>query len=191
MGNFITKRFVQLTYNQSGSTLFADGNSYINTRTAYKLVGQTADEAELVAYTGNSANYDQISKDSVVFVDFPDGTTGIITHLKFYSRLSDLQASGSTGIKVFKYNGGSGGHGRSVDDRLPSESSEDLGFQRWDVVAFVNTYTGVLNNFDLAVCTDAYPDSDGSGNVTYRYTWVPVYSWNETDWAAAQSSMNS
>lgn len=180
----ITNRFVHLTYSQAASTTVFEDAAQSN---YYKLDGQTADEAELVAYSGSTTDYTIIPSNAVVFVEFNDGTTGIITHTKFYSKLSDLNNSG-TGIKVLYTND-------SPDspyyEQPPTESSEDLGVQDWDVVALVSNYTGVLSDFKLLVCTSAYSSDDGSGNVTYYYSWVPVYQWNTADWANVQSNMTA
>jgi len=184
----INNRFVHLTYQQAASsTLFMDTVEEQGGTNYYQLDGQTADEAELVQYSGSHTDYTLISKEAIVFVDFPDGTTGIITHLKFYSKVSELSNSG-IGIKVLYTND-------SPDspyyEQPPTESSEDLGVQDWDVVALVSNYTGVLSDFKLLVCTSAYSSDDGSGNVTYYYSWVPVYQWNTADWANVQSNMTA
>lgn len=175
MAGKITNRFVHMTYNQYVSTTaFVDGSDL----NYYKLNGQTADEAELVEYTGSTNGYTLIPPEAVVFVDFPDGTTGIITHLKFYSKLSELNDSGLPNVKVYEYSNGQ--YESSAENRLPTETYEDLGVKRWDVVAFVNTYTGVLNNFELAVCLDASTDTDSSGELIYTYTWKVVSTWPDS-----------
>ena len=184
----INNRFVHLTYQQAASsTLFMDTVEEQGGTHYYQLDGQTADEAELVQYSGSHTDYTLIPSSAIVFVEFSDGTTGIITHLKFYSKVSDLRNSG-IGIKVLTT---SDDPGNMYYEQPPTESSEDLGVQDWDVVALVNNYTGVLNDFLLLVCTSASSSDDGSGNVTYYYSWVPVYQWNTADWANVQSNMTA
>ena len=178
----ITNRFVHLTYSQAASTTVFEDATQSN---YYKLDGQTADEAELVAYSGSTTDYTIIPSNAVVFVEFNDGTTGIITHTKFYSKLSDLNNSG-TGIKVLSSD--------QYGEGLPTESYDDLGVQYWDVVAFYNNYSSAVNWFDIAVCTEVSTYTDGSGETVYRYMWTPVYHWPTVplaDWANAQSDMTA
>ena len=96
MSDYINKRFVHLTHDATGKTLFNDG-LVVSAENYFVLTGSTAEEATFVQATLTSnetynglRGYTVIPTTAVVFVDFPDGTTGIISHMKFYSKLDEL-----------------------------------------------------------------------------------------------------
>lgn len=186
MAAFITKRFVHLTHAQAGETVFADAETDDETSHFYDLVGSSVTEAELVEHTGTPyGSATAIPPTAVVFVDFPDGTTGIISHLKFYSKLDELgggsEPTGAEGIKVIE----------SEDMTFPSETQTDLGINTGDVVALRNNYSGSYNGFALAICTSASSYED-SGTMHYNYYWQEVYRWpNSMGWADATTPLGS
>jgi hypothetical protein len=120
-----------------------------------------------------------------VFIDFPDGTTAIVTHLKFYSKLDEIggggEPTGAEGIKVID----------REDMTFPSETQTDLGVNTGDIVALRNNYSGSYNGFALAICTSASSYED-SGTMHYNYYWQEVYRWpNSIGWADATTNLGS
>jgi len=192
MSDLINKRFVHLTHDATGKTLFNDGLGS-SAEHYFALTGSTAEEATLVQATLTSnetynglRGYTVIPPTAVVFVDFPDGTTAIISHMKFYSKLDEL-GGGETptfnGIRVLD----------GYSD-LPNQSSEDLGLTFGDVCAVKEVYSGTqIVGFKIAVCTGAQANDNGSGQITYRYSWQVVYSWPEIpdDWETATTPLGS
>lgn len=185
MPNIIQKRFVHLTNAQAGDTAFEDGQGG-----CYRLVGATASAADFEAIVlqgeldSTLQNTDIIPPTAVVFVDFPDGTTGIISHMKFYSKLDEL-GGGETptvnGIKVLD----------GYDD-FPDSPQEDLGVDFGDVCAVRRIYSGTqITDFAIAVCTSASSYED-SGTMHYSYSWQEVYRWpNSMGWADATTPLGS
>ena len=187
MSNFIQKRFVHLTNAQSGNTLFANGTDGISSTAVYKLTGGTASEAAFEEYQqdiNGTLGYVVIPTTAVVFVDFPDGTTGIVSHMKFYSKLDELgggETPTSIGIKVLD----------GYDD-FPDSPQEDLGVNFGDVCAVRRIYSGTqITDFAIAVCTYASSYED-SGTMYYSYSWQEVYRWpNSMGWADATTPLGS
>ena len=190
MADLINKRFVHLTHDATGKTLFIDGLGP-SAEHYFVLTGSTAEEATLVqaTLTSNEINnglpgYTEIPPTAVVFVDFPDGTTAIISHMKFYSKLDELGGSATpmfAGIRVlYGY------------DNFPSESNEDLGITFGDVCALRSISNGQITGFSIAVCTAVISYAE-SGNQRYSYTWQVVYSWPEIpdDWVTATTPLGS
>jgi hypothetical protein len=184
MAEFVKKRFVHLTHSASGHTLFANAETYEETTGYYTLTGSTAEDAEFVTFSGNDLQgYTIIPTTAVVFVDFPDGTTGIISHLKFYSKLDEL-GGGATpsfvGIRVLPY------------ENFPTSPNEDLGVNIGDVCAVRTMYSGTqCTDFAIAVCTGAASYED-SGTMRYSYSWQEVYRWpNSMGWANTTTPLGS
>ena len=185
MPNIIQKRFVHLTNAQAGNTAFDDGQGG-----CHRLMGGTASEAyfEPITFQGEFdstiQNTNIIPPTAVVFVDFPDGTTGIISHMKFYSKLDELgggEASTTNGIKVlYDYND------------FPDSPQEDLGVNFGDVCAVRQVYSGSqITAFAIAVCTCA-SSYETSGTMHYSYSWQEVYRWpNSMGWADATTPLGS
>ncbi len=185
MPNIIQKRFVHLTNAQAGDTAFEDGQGGF-----YRLVGATASEAAFEPITlqgeldSTLQNTSIIPPTAVVFVDFPDGTTGVISHMKFYSKLDEL-GGGETptlkGIRVLE-----------DYDNFPTSSSDDLGIEFGDVCAVREIYSGSqIIGFAIAVCTYASSYED-SGTMHYSYSWQEVFRWpNSVGWEDATTPLGS
>ena len=185
MAEFIKKRFVHLTHAANGTTLFANAETYAEATDYYTLTGSTAEDAEFVTFSGNDLQgYTIIPTTAVVFVDFPDGTTGIISHMKFYSKLDELSGGGESssfqGIRVLDYG------------NFPSSSQEDLGVSFGDVCAIREVYSGTqIVGFAIAVCTYASSYED-SGTMHYSYSWQEVFRWpNSVGWEDATTPLGS
>ena len=190
MSDYINKRFVHLTHDATGKTLFNDGLGS-SAENYFVLTGSTAEEATFVQATLTSnetynglRGYTVIPTTSVVFVDFSDGTTGIISHMKFYSKLDEL-GGGATptfnGIRVLD----------GYED-FPDSPNEDLGVVFGDVCAVRRIYSGTqITDFAIAVCTSASSYED-SGTMHYSYTWQEVFRWpNPVGWADATTPLGS
>lgn len=186
----ITKRFVHLTHNAQGQTLFNNGSS--GAASYFVLTGSTAEEAsfEQATLTENElfnglTSYTVIPPTSVVFVDFPDGTTGIVTHMKFYSKLDELGGGATPANPSIRVLDG-------YDD-FPTTSNTDLNISFGDVCAVRTIYSGSqITGFAIAVCDNAYSDDDGSGNITYVYHWQEVFRWpNSVGWENATANLGS
>ncbi len=193
MAEFITKRFVHLTFAQAGTAVFANTETEDATTHYYDITGSTATDAELVEHQGTPyGTAVAIPPSSVVFIDFPDGTTAIVSHLKFYSKLDEING-GTTqnpSIRVLSdeelENAGLDGNG------FPSSTSIDLGIAFGDVCAIREVYSGdQISGFAIAVCNSASSYED-SGNTTYQYEWTVVYSWpNSIGWADASAATSA
>lgn len=185
MPNYVQKRFVHLTNAQAGDTAFSDGQGGF-----FRLVGGTVSEAAFEPITlqgeldSTLQNTSIIPTTAVVFVDFPDGTTGIISHMKFYSKLDEL-SGGETptvnGIKVLY----------GYED-FPDSPQEDLGVNFGDVCAVRRIYSGTqITGFAIAVCTSASSYED-SGTMHYSYSWQEVFRWpNSVGWEDATTPLGS
>lgn len=185
MPNYVQKRFVHLTNAQAGDTAFSDEQGGI-----FRLVGGTASEAAFEPITlqgeldSTLQNTSIIPTTAVVFVDFPDGTTGIISHMKFYSKLDEL-SGGKTptvnGIKVLV----------GYED-FPDSPQENLGVSFGDVCAIREVYSGTqIVGFAIAVCTYASSYED-SGTMHYSYSWQEVFRWpNSVGWEDATTPLGS
>jgi len=185
MPNIIQKRFVHLTNAQAGDTAFEDGQGG-----CYRLVGATASEAAFEPITlqgeldSTLQNTNIIPPTAVVFVDFPDGTTGIVTHMKFYSKLDELGGGATPANPSIRVLDG-------YDD-FPDSPQEDLGVDFGDVCAVRRIYSGTqITGFAIAVCTSASSYED-SGTMHYSYSWQEVYRWpNSMGWADATTPLGS
>ena len=185
MPNYIQKRFVHLTNAQAGDTAFADEQGGF-----FRLVGGTASEAAFEPITlqgeldSTLQNTSIIPTTAVVFVDFPDGTTGIISHMKFYSKLDELSGGGESssfqGIRVLDYGD------------FPSSSQEDLGISFGDVCAVREVYSGSqITGFAIAVCTLS-STIENSGTMQHIYNWQEVFRWpNSVGWEDATTPLGS
>ena len=124
MAEFVKKRFVHLTHASNSRTLFANAETYADATDYYTLTGSTAEDAEFVDFSGNDLQgYTIIPTTAVVFVDFPDGTTGIISHMKFYSKLDELGGGATPANPSIRVLDG-------YDD-FPTTSNTDLNIQRF------------------------------------------------------------
>ncbi len=189
MADFSNKRFVHLTHDPYGDDLyFASGDREETTSTYYMLSGSTATEAELLPYEGDTSNCNVIPPTAVVFVDFPDGTSAIVSHLRFYSKLDEL-GGGATqtfeGIRVLDTNN---------VPTFPTQSSEDLNIHAGDVCAVrsVDFSGSALTYFVIAVCIGATPTTDSSGCTTFQYGWQSVFTWPQpSEWDSLSTPLGS
>lgn len=186
MAEFVKKRFVHLTHASNSRTLFANAETYADATDYYTLTGSTAEDAEFVDFSGNDLQgYTIIPTTAVVFVDFPDGTTGIISHMKFYSKLDELGGGATPANPSIRVLDG-------YDD-FPTTSNTDLNISFGDVCAVRTIYSGSqITGFAIAVCDNAYSNDAGSGHITYAYHWQEVFRWpNSIGWADATTNLGS
>lgn len=177
----INSAFLKLKQVQGAENhvLFDTGETYSGSVVYSKLTGESASTATFTSFGPWQQGYKVVGPNTVVCVEFADGSTLMVLDGKFYAKpVSSLPQSP---IKLV------------VQGRLPSSES---GTQTYNLGDVVMAYTllsdsGVpyaIDDFVIAICTGAN-SSSSSGTLIVTYTWMEVAHFPAT--TSEQSSLSS
>lgn len=161
----INSAFLKLKQVQGASNrvLFDTGVVESGVTIYSQLVGDTASTAYFASFGPWQSGYKVVSPNTVVCVEFSDGTTLMVLDGKFYARPA---MPTSSPIKLIAEGG------------LPSSESDHQTYHEGDIVMAYTTLrdSGVpyaIDDFVIALCAETFV-SEGSGSMTVSYTWVEI-----------------
>ena len=158
--------------------LFDTGETYSGSVVYSKLTGESASTATFTSFGPWQQGYKVVGPNTVVCVEFADGSTLMVLDGKFYAKPKSTPVASSP-IKVIEQGG------------LPSETQNQQVYSSGDIVMAYRTTssqgTTTLNDFVIAICTNVNSYYD-SGDTFYSYQWVEVAHFPLS--STAQSSLN-